>query len=214
MLATDDEVMADILQATDSKDDAQGGRENILSNLKSVYRNESAAPEILEYATDLVFQITSQLDYQASLMDDTDLIVRYIYAQEIARIRYLLRAYQKVRLEKIEKYAHAYVSNPVYRNRLSQSELEFATGFVRITHESLHKSVLRHLPASLQTMDSDDMIPVPDQSAGVIFRVVEGLGTYRLENSQRLVNLEKGSVHMTSYASVKTLLQQNSIQLI
>lgn len=128
-------------------------------------------------------------------MDDTDLIVRYIYAQEIARIRYLLRAYQKVRLEKIEKYAHAYVryphtiyltsdsfSNPVYRNRLSQSELEFATGFVRITHESLHKSVLRHLPASLQTMDSDDMIPVPDQSAGVIFRVVEGLGTYRLEN--------------------------------
>lgn len=72
--------------------------------------------------------------------------------------------------------------NSAYRNRLSDSELEFSANFQRLVHESFHKTVLNNLPESLRSLDQPEMIALPDISKGVIFRVLDDVGPYRLEN--------------------------------
>jgi hypothetical protein len=88
-------------------------------------------------------------------------------------------------------------SNPVYRNRLSNSELEFTTGLQRLVHQSFHATVLSSLPASLATLDEEEMVCMPDLNKGVFFRVLEDIGSYRLGRmltfSDTVVNLAMGA---------------------
>ena len=147
-METQDTAEFDFLQSNPASTSGRSDAEQ----LKSALMNEKAAPEILQFETDLVGRIESNMDYQVRLdwqqhqarrhvhraerqrqpaaaacaaprrrpqdeqiellkeNDDMKLVVE-IFMSELSRIRYLLRAYLRVRLQKVERHVMYILDN-------------------------------------------------------------------------------------------------------
>lgn len=107
-------------------------------------------------------------------------------------MKYLLRAYLRVRLAKIEEFVLHIISSPggTLLARLSPAEQQFATGYTDAVEECLRASVLSHLPPQFQSLlqqieDPDDatfdMVPSPVLDGHVFCRVKQSRGNVSID---------------------------------
>ena len=89
----------------------------------NVWRNEQAAPDVLDYRADLVDGLLHGVEQQERMIEGTlenaadveeCLFSAPMYQTELARVRFVLGAYIRVRLTKIENQAgHIFASDAV-----------------------------------------------------------------------------------------------------
>jgi len=102
--------------------------------LKRAYVNEKCAPEILPFELDLMRRVTESVETQESTVaasraaagsgasSATDDLTAHVHHAELNRIRFLMRAYYRTRLRKIETHAVHCLKEPDVLARLSDLE--------------------------------------------------------------------------------------------
>ena len=138
---------------------------NIVARLKRAYVNEKNAPELLPFEHDLLEQVMAKVEDQELVVQQSreaaaaagggggggggggmDDLMAHIYQAELNRVRFLIRAYYRTRLFKIEKYA-VHVVKPETNEfaKLSPQEQEYAKNYVNMLEEHFG-SVLGQMP--------------------------------------------------------------------
>ena len=206
-----------------------------VSRLKRAYVNEKCAPEILPFEHDLMRRVTESVDVQESTVaasraaagsgtsSATDDLTAHVYHAELNRIRFLMRAYYRARLRKIETHAVHCLKEPDVLERLSDLEQRYASDYANIVEEHF-SSVLGQMPEGYESMvqqiiEEDgafDMVPEPDADAHVFCRVREDRGDVMLDpdDPENTMDLERDDILMIRYRLIKKLLEDEAVDLM
>jgi GINS complex subunit 4 len=206
-----------------------------VSRLKRAYFNEKCAPEILPFEHDLMRRVTESVDVQESTVaasraaagsgtsSATDDLTAHVYHAELNRIRFLMRAYYRARLRKIETHAVHCLKEPDVLERLSDLEQRYASDYANIVEEHF-SSVLGQMPEGYESMvqqiiEEDgafDMVPEPDANAHVFCRVREDRGDVMLDpdDPENTMDLERDDILMIRYRLIKKLLEEEAVDLM
>lgn len=146
---------------------------------------------------------------------------------EIERVKYLMKAYLRCRLDKIQTYARWLVTVPAgggggggikqkdgsVIDRLSVPEQDYLKSYVRIVEQHYYKSCFEMLPVQLHQVANDAVVP-PDMDAPVFVHVKhDDIGSIQLGDNQELA-LEKGSIYLLPYRHIVQLLKQDQLNLL
>lgn len=150
---------------------------------------------------------------------------------DVERARWLLRAFLRTRLAKIEEHAQYYLDLSEQASQgaaagaalLSPLEKAYATKYSSIRASHFTQSVLSYLPESLRSLtDSADdesvnsaanMVSRPDAAGPVFIRCVEDCGSLSMEDGET-AQLVKGSVHLVRWERVKGLVRGGRAELV
>jgi GINS complex subunit 4 len=137
-----------------------------------------------------------------------DDLMAHIYHAELNRVRFMLRAYYRTRLFKIEQHVVHVVKEEEVFARLSAREQEYATGYTNMVEEHFG-SVLGQLPerytSMLQQIEEDegefDMVPEPSLDKHVFCRVKEDRGVGHAPHR----GLTGRTAHVTPHSTPHTI---------
>ncbi|PSC76212.1 DNA replication complex GINS SLD5 [Micractinium conductrix] len=194
--------------------------------LKSALMNEKAAPEILAFETDLIARIEQNMDYQDEQIDllkereDMKLLVE-IYMSELSRVRYLLRAYLRTRLQKIERHVMHILDNADIAARLSDKESTFARDYFVLFGSHMKAAAANHLPEAFSSLvrqaaahAEKDMVPAPDLDRHVFCRVLEDRGNVTVDEEGNVAEFNRGDLFVIRYRAVQQLLAEGAVELV
>ncbi|XP_051113604.1 DNA replication complex GINS protein SLD5 [Andrographis paniculata] len=195
--------------------------------LKTAWRNEKAAPEILKFDSDLVQRSRQQLHLMEEMVNDfnsngVDPLTVSLYQMDLDRTMFLLRSYVRTRLQKIEKYVFHINKTTELWNRLSMQEQRFARRCAGDLTKNLEQSVLSKLPEQYQShlrqsaaSEDDDMVPEPRLDAYVVCRSKRYLGAFQLDDGEEEpINIEADDLYALPYKSIKPLVENGQIDLV
>ncbi|KFK32805.1 hypothetical protein AALP_AA6G290400 [Arabis alpina] len=196
--------------------------------LKRAWRNEKAAPDILQYESALVDRAKEQIELVEETIDDytengIDPLVVSLYQMDLDRTQFLLRSYLRVRLLKIEKFMfHSHKSEEA-QHRLSDQEKLFAKRCAGDLEKHFKESVLLKLPDNYQSVlkqslisEDHDMVPQPHLDTFVVCRSNNfvSLNLYEEGESAETVEMERGDLYFIRYKIVKGEIESGKIDLI
>lgn len=195
--------------------------------LRRVWRNEKAAPEVLPYESLLVERVREQIllledTLSTSTGEASDELTLSMYRMDIDRAMFLLRAYLRIRLLKIEQFAMHILRTEELWERLSLQEQDYAQRYIDILQKHMEQSVLSKLPFGYQSMlrqatssEEDDMIPEPQLDTFVFCRSKGPLGPLQLDDrGDEAVDLLADDLYILRYRPVRRLLETNRIELV
>ncbi|CAL8464662.1 g4197 [Coccomyxa elongata] len=202
--------------------------ESDLVLMKKAYINEKAAPELLEYQSDLLARLQDQVHNQEDTVANTDSsdaegsLVRAIWRLELARAKHLLRAYLRTRLHKLERHVTAVLDDPGMQAHLSPLELQYAKDYFIKTGLHLKDAVTAHLPEEFNSLvrqsnvsEGHDMLSAPDLDAHVFVRVLEDRGAINLDpEGDDVVELNKDDLYVIRYQPIRELLKDKWVELV
>ncbi|XP_042435368.1 DNA replication complex GINS protein SLD5-like [Zingiber officinale] len=194
--------------------------------LKRAWRNEKAAPEILQFEASLVLRIREQIKLIEETVEEfvdngvDDLIVS-LYQMDLDRSLFLLRSYLRIRLQKIEKYM-IHISKTDLWNKLSEQEQKFTKRCIDIMEKHLNESVLERLPYGYQSIlkqsissDEDDMVPQPQLDTFVFCKTKDAVGAFQLDDvGDEIIDLVADDLNVVRYKSIKGLVEAGQIDLV
>ncbi|KAI7837340.1 hypothetical protein COHA_008855 [Chlorella ohadii] len=194
--------------------------------LKGALMNERVAPEVLQFETDLISRIEQNIDYQEEQIDllkesdDSKLLVE-IYMSELARVRYLLRAYLRTRLQKIERHVMHVLDNADMAARLSDKESQFARDYFVLFGSHMKAAAANHLPEAFSSLvrqaaahPQKDMVPAPDLDRHVFCRVLEDRGNVTVDEEGNVAEFNRGDLFVIRYRAVQQLLAEGAVELV
>ncbi|KAL4072048.1 hypothetical protein J3A83DRAFT_4358361 [Scleroderma citrinum] len=201
--------------------------ETPLQQLIRHWMNERHAPDILPTEEDLLSRL---LDHIRSQSETVQLLrsdpssseeehFRIMLVQtEVERVKFIVRSYLRTRLFKIEKYARYIMTNPEVQQRLSQSEVDHARRFARLTDQHFYHTVLQSLPESQQTLDDEppfipSMITEPDKTRAVFVYARQNCPPVRLPDGT-VLEMQKGHISLTPYSVVEQLVARGEVELV
>ncbi|EOA12591.1 hypothetical protein CARUB_v10027087mg [Capsella rubella] len=196
--------------------------------LKRAWRNEKAAPEILQYEGALVQRAKEQIELVEETIDDyvengIDPLVVSLYQMDLDRTQFLLRSYLRVRLLKIEKFMFHNLKSEEAERQLSEQEKVFATRCADDLAKHFEESVLLKLPENYQSVlkqslisEVDDMVPQPHLDTFVVCKSKNfvSLNLYEEGESPETVEMERGDLYFIRYKIVKGAIESGQIDLI
>ncbi|CAH2044680.1 unnamed protein product [Thlaspi arvense] len=196
--------------------------------LKRAWRNEKAAPEILQYEGALVERAKGQIELVEENIEDyvnngVDPLVVSLYQMDLDRTQFLLRSYLRVRLLKIEKFMFHNLKSEEAESRLSEQEKVFAKSCADDLAKHFEKCVLSKLPENYQSVlkqslisEADDMVPQPHLDTFVVCRSNNfvSLNLYEEGESPETVEMERGDLYFIRYKIVKGAIESGKIDLI
>jgi GINS complex subunit 4 len=107
-----------------------------IRNLREAWINEKAAPEVLPYAEAEValllekMAIQEEASHEGATSSVANAFLHAVYMMEISRLRFLLNAYLRTRLHKIEQHALYFATHEAERDaRLSPAEQAYVRSF-------------------------------------------------------------------------------------
>ncbi|KAL4859359.1 DNA replication complex GINS protein SLD5 [Chlorella vulgaris] len=226
---TQDDAELDYLQSGPASTSGRSDAEQ----LKSALMNEKAAPEILQFETDLVNRIEATMDYQACCEagrdeqiemlkenDDQKLLVE-IFMSELSRIRYLLRAYLRVRLQKCERHVMHILDNADIAARLSEREAQYARDFFVLFGSHMKAAAANHMPEAFSSLvrqaaahPAKDMVPAPDLDRHVFARVLEDRGNVTVDEEGNVAEFNRGDLFVIRYRAVQQLVAEGAVELV
>ncbi|KAJ2855917.1 GINS complex subunit [Coemansia erecta] len=170
----------------ESSSDISDEPEDDLLILQRMWINERNAPELLEYEGAAIENLMELVDFQRQKIATQTAVVANILQMDVDRAKFLVRSYLRTRLDKIERHARHYLSEPKYRERLAQSELDYAKGFVELDNGHVRRSFLDQLPPHLRGLEEVsaeglDMVTRPDVDEAVFCRVRATVGEFQFE---------------------------------
>ncbi|KAF5193661.1 Dna replication complex gins protein sld5 [Thalictrum thalictroides] len=194
--------------------------------LKRAWRNEKAAPEILQFESNLVQRSKEQIQLMEETVEEydgngTDPLTVSLYQMDLDRTQFLLRSYLRIRLQKIEKYP-THISKTDTWSRLSEQEQKFAKRCMDDMEKHLTQSVLSRLPYGYQSIlkqsissEEDDMVPEPQLDTFVFCKSKVSLGAYQLDESgEDIVDFVANDLYVLRYKPVKPLIENGQIDIV
>lgn len=171
-------------------------------------------------------------------MDPKTNFALIVLQTELERYKFLVRSYLRVRLAKvcpiaslgrsqatdpaiiqIDKHALHYLSNQDLRDRLSPSELAYATRHQALLHNHYLSSFLSSFPQQLQNLNDTagnvSMVDAPEPDTPVFVRLlhdrhVHGKGT----DADNTLPAETGDVLILRWSSAKPLVDDADAELV
>ncbi|KAH9766221.1 DNA replication complex GINS protein SLD5 [Citrus sinensis] len=183
--------------------------------LKTAWRNEKAAPEILQFQAPLVKRAKEQIqlmeetveEYEESGMDP---LTVSLYQMDLDRAQFLLRSYLRVRLQKLEKYMFYIWKNESLWSRLSDPEKMFVQRCIDDMEKHLEETVLSKLPDNYQSVrrqsvisEEDDMVPEPQLDTFIACKARNRFVSLRLADSERPLEMERHDVSFVLYKVIE-----------
>lgn len=183
--------------------------------LKTAWRNEKAAPEILQFQAPLVKRAKEQIqlmeetveEYEESGMDP---LTVSLYQMDLDRAQFLLRSYLRVRLQKLEKYMFYIWKKESLWNRLSDPEKMFVQRCIDDMEKHLEETVLSKLPDNYQSVrrqsvisEEDDMVPEPQLDTFIACKARNRFVSLRLADSERPLEMERHDVSFVLYKVIE-----------
>lgn len=183
--------------------------------LKTAWRNEKAAPEILQFQAPLVKRAKEQIqlmeetveEYEESGMDP---LTVSLYQMDLDRAQFLLRSYLRVRLQKLEKYMFYIWKNESLWSRLSDPEKMFVQRCIDDMEKHLQETVLSKLPDNYQSVrrqsvisEDDDMVPEPQLDTFIACKARNRFVSLRLADSERPLEMERHDVSFVLYKVIE-----------
>ncbi|MQL71821.1 hypothetical protein Taro_004147, partial [Colocasia esculenta] len=194
--------------------------------LKRAWRNEKAAPEILQFQKGLIQRAREQIQLLEETVEEfvengTDDLIVSLYQMDLDRSLFLLRSYLRIRLQKIEKYMF-HISRTDLWNRLSKEEQKFAKRCTDAMEKHLKQSVLSRLPYGYDTIprqsissEEDDMVPEPQLDTFVFCKSKGTVGAFQLDDiGDEIVDLVADDLYVLRYKSIKGLVESGRIDLV
>lgn len=180
--------------------------------LVKAWRNEIFAPDVLPYKGDYVECMLEVVKAMEESLKGSNVpeIVRSLHQLELERVRYVLSAYLRTRLEKMEKFADYTLAED--KDNLSGEEVIFLQECVESMDKLFENVALRHMPPMLRTLDKDKAKVTPNLDEFVFVRANEFIGDVIVEEES--INFEKGSIHILRYSEVKSLVEKGRVGLI
>ncbi|GBE85883.1 DNA replication complex GINS protein [Sparassis crispa] len=191
------------------------------------WMNERHAPDILPGQEALLGRLLDHVRKQASdvqnLRADPEAYeeehFRIVLVQtEIERVKFVVRAYVRARLHKIEKYAQYISVTPEAQEKLSRAELDHALRYAKLVQYHFTKSVLDGLPEAQRGMNDNiafmpPMVPEPDKLRPVFVHALERCPPVRLPNGMPM-QMEKGQILLTPFYVIEQLLARGEVELV
>ncbi|KAJ4721992.1 DNA replication complex GINS protein SLD5 [Melia azedarach] len=183
--------------------------------LKTAWRNEKAAPEILQFQAQLVKRAREQIQLMEETIEDfeesgLDPLTVSLYQMDLDRAQFLLRSYLRVRLRKLEKYMLYIWKNDSLWNRLSEPEKMFVQRCIDDMEKHLEETVLSKLPDNYQSArrqsvisEEDDMVPEPRLDTFVACKTSNSFVSLRLADSERPLEMERQDVSFVLYKVIE-----------
>ncbi|CAN6468989.1 unnamed protein product [Victoria cruziana] len=197
-----------------------------LEMLKRAWRNEKAAPEILQYEEELVETFHEQVRSREDIIDNysgggTEDLMLSLFRMDLDRTLFILRSYLRIRLQKIEKHVLHICKSDLW-NRLSKPEQNFATRCTDVLEKHLEQSVLRKLPYGYQSIlkqsissEDIDMVPEPRLDTFVFCKSRDSIGSFQLDDyGEEIVDLVADDLYILRYKSIKALVESGRIDLL
>ena len=85
----------------------------------------------------------------------------HVHELELARVRYVLRAYLRRRLAKLERYAFFALASQLDERLLSPAERAFVRQYAELLGAHLRRAFLAQLPPALQSLTDRPMVTAP-----------------------------------------------------
>lgn len=194
--------------------------------LKKALLNERMAPEILQYKEDLVERVKAKLqrqegELQAMEADKEYDLVRQVLSYERDRVRFLLKAYLRARLEKVEAYAGALLDSAALRERLSRGERQYASNFFVALGRHLKDSVLNAMPPHYQSLvkryeaeAEKTLLDKPDTNTYVFCEILTQCGNVPDGPDNVTAELRRGDIMVARYRTVAQLVAAGQVCLL
>ncbi|GBG62937.1 hypothetical protein CBR_g34308 [Chara braunii] len=195
--------------------------------LRRAWRQEKASPEVLPYETALIERVMEQVNLQMdniadSSSDPSQELVVMMYRMDLQRVMYLLRAYLRVRLKKIERFCQHTLSSEEEMEKLSLKEQEFVTGYLMIVEKHTTELVLGKMPPNFgslikqsDTSEVPDMIPMPSLETFVFCKSKGTVTGLQLdEEGDETVDLTPDDLYVLRYSPVRGLLARRQLELL
>lgn len=132
----------------------------------------------------------------------------------------MLRSYLRTRILKIEKYGMHCLDNDEIVERLSEQELHYAKGYVKLMANHLNETVAQKLPEAFNDIwrqssanVTKDMLPAPDLGRHVFARILKDLGSVQVYDDGSTADLEKGDLYILRYNMLRQFLDEGAVQL-
>ncbi|GAO13984.1 uncharacterized protein UV8b_01939 [Ustilaginoidea virens] len=217
----------DILRQVDPATHASQPGTRDLQAMTRRWVAERSAPELLKWPSDGLFErvndcIKAQIEKVEELTGDMDPKTNFsliVIQTELERYKFLLRSYLRVRIAKIDKHTLHYLSTQELRDRLSTSELAYATRHQALLHNHYLSSFLVSFPQPLQNLNDTagniSMIDTPNLDAAVFIRMLKDKDVYG-QGTDADVTLPavEGDVLILRWSSAKALVENQDAELV
>ena len=217
----------DILREVDpSLDPIAGSETRDLQAITRAWVAERSAPELLAWQPDLLDRVNQRIKRQIEKVEDMtgDLDPKTNFAliviqTELERYKFLVRSLLRARIAKIDKHTLHYLSSDDLRQRLSETELAYATRHQALLHNHYLSSFLASFPPDLQNLNDTagniSMIDSPDVDSAVFVRflrdgAIRGHGT----DVDEIVRGRDGDVLILRWSDAKPLVEANDAELV
>jgi GINS complex subunit 4 len=150
-----------------------------------------------------------------------------ILQTEVERWKFLIRSLLRARISKIDKHALHYLSTPALLERLSETEVAYATRRQQLLHGHYLSSFLGSFPQQLRNLNDTaggiSMIGGPDEEGGVFVR---GLGSREIggegvvivrgrgRDGDGEVEVGRGEIVVTRWSDVRELVEKGEMELV
>lgn len=201
-------------------------------DLIDVWRCEVACPEVLEWRGDLVDGLLGNVEQQERMIEGTlanaadaeeCLFSAPMYQTELARVRFVLGAYVRARLVKIEAQAGHIAADPAAFGRLSDREQAHCEQYLALLHKHHRAALLSDLPQPFADEADGDACPAalgkaaseaPKLGRFVFARAKRDIGDVEIDPSGETAYFEKDDVHVLRYEGVQSLVHTGDLALI
>ena len=176
------------------EEDDEGEGERVLDpdyeQLKSLWTNEIASPEVMHNDNEIVSIHVDVLEGQEETVDDLfqrskqqrqsrdggasgelASLVAQLTKMDLDRTRFMLVDLARTRMAKIENHA---LHNRTLVDRMTEEEVSYLRQYGELIEKHLHRTVLNHMPAEgWKKLDDKEMIDSPDLEQFVFCRALE-----------------------------------------
>lgn len=138
---------------------------------------------------------------------------------ELERIKFLIRAYLRCRLHKIDKFSLHVLSDSEIRSRLSPGETSYLKTHMALLNNHYLSSFMKNLPEGLRRLDDTaggiSMIDEPDLDSAVFCKVVSDVEEeVRISGTEAEFRLKRGDVLVVRYSAIREFVGTGQVELI
>ncbi|EGD79776.1 hypothetical protein PTSG_10761 [Salpingoeca rosetta] len=209
----------------DDDDDEEEHAEAIaraIATLKQGWINEKLAPVLLPYEHNAVQTAIYEMNEQdeasrAQTFEDTDdKFIFELYQLELERIRFIVSSYLRIRLVKIERYAHHLVSSPEHMATLSPREQEYVNDYVKLLDDHFTQSFLKDIPEGVRPDREGQRVTTPNVSAYVFCRFAADVGQINAGDDLIPSNIDthEGDIYLLRFETIQNLVESGQVHLI
>lgn len=201
-------------------------KESDVAELTAAWVTERMSPTLLPTKEQLLFRILKRVQLQIEVIEeksidmspDTDVKLELLIVEtELERIKFLIRAYLRVRLLKIDNAMEYYQSSPLDRMNMSQTERMYLNKHYALLKNLYNHQFMSTFPDSLKQMNdssgSASMVQEPNMDHPVFVRVVKDTGR-KIVIGGDSVKLRKGSIVVIKYSIIFKYVESGDVVFI